>query len=186
MRRTTAFFLILLFLLLPPAGAEYIGSRPSQAVFLSQTRKHTCTLIAASMMLRNFAELNGMDREYFSESNVRKAAWRDGLRHDFDVGRLNVQCTPTIREAEDRKAYLILFLRYHPEGIVIYDADLPHAILLLGYDSDTDIFYCADTTTKRAGKAIPLTESLLRGRDQDAIIRSLDRLWYITGIQPED
>ena len=167
------------------ASAEYVGSDPSQAVYLSQTKKHTCTLIAAAMMLRNFAELHQMDPELFPEESVRSSAWHDGLRHDFDVMHINVQCTSTILETDDRKAYLITFLRHHPEGIVIYNADQPHALLLLGYDSDTDVFYCADTTTKRAGQRIRLTDSLLKGQDQEAIIRSLDRIWYVTGIQPD-
>ncbi|MBQ6594770.1 MAG: hypothetical protein IJH78_03815 [Clostridia bacterium] len=175
--------LLLIVQAIPMGHAEYVGSAPSSAVFLSQTRKHTCTLIAAAMMLRNYAELHQMDPESFSESAVRGASWRDGLIHDFDIDSINVQCTSTIREAEDRKEYLILFLRFHPEGVVIYDADLPHAILLFGYDSETDTFFCADTTTRRAGRPIPLTESLLKGKDQDSVIRSIDRLWYITGVR---
>ena len=33
----------------------YVGSRPAAGVYLTQTRRHTCTLIAATMMLRNYA-----------------------------------------------------------------------------------------------------------------------------------
>ena len=34
---------------------NYYGSHPDADVFITQTVKHTCTLVAATMMIRNFA-----------------------------------------------------------------------------------------------------------------------------------
>lgn len=74
---------------------------------------------------------------------------------------------------------MIECLRQHSEGIVIYDANAPHAIWLFGYDDSTDTFYCADTTTDVAGRAIRLEESILRRKTQEEKIETLDRIWYI-------
>ena len=170
--------------LLPVAGAqaEYLGSMPEQGVYIVQTQKHTCTLIAATMMLRNYASRQDNLFEQVTESAVRTYAWNSrGLKWDFTIGSVNVQCSHDIRDEMDKKAYLVACLERHPEGIVIYDANAPHAIWLFGYDRESDVFYCADTTTDVAGRAIHLEESILRGESQEEKIETLDRIWYIVG-----
>ena len=173
--------LLSIFLLTYPVGlAEYVGSRPEEGVYVVQSQKHTCTLIAATMMLRNYASRCDNLYEQVTESAVRQYAWNNlGLKWDFTIGSVNVQCSHDIRAVEDKKAYLIECLRQHSEGIVIYDANAPHAIWLFGYDDLTDTFYCADTTTDVAGRAIRLEESILRGKTQEDKIETLDRIWYI-------
>lgn len=167
-------------LLMTGARAEYIGSTPDSGVYVVQSQKHTCTLIATTMMLRNYAYQNDTVYEMVTESAVRNCAWNSrGLKWDFTLGSVNVQVSHDIREAEDKKAYLIDCLRLHQEGVVIYDAGAPHAIWLFGYDADTDTFYCADTTTDVAGRAITLEESILKGESQEEKIESIDRIWHI-------
>ena len=168
--------------MIAPARAEYIGSRPEQGIFVVQTQQHTCTLVATTMMLRNYANVRDGMYEQVTESAVRSCAWNSkGLKWDFQIGGVAVLCEHDIRAAEDKKAYLIRCLRQHPEGIVIYDADAPHAIWLFGYDDEDDTFYCADTTTDVAGRSIPLNMSILRGDTQEEKIERLDRIWYIVG-----
>ena len=179
-RKALAAVAAVCLLLIPVGLAEYVGSTPEEGVYVVQSQKHTCTLIAATMMLRNYASRCDDIYEQVTESAVRQYAWNNlGLKWDFTIGGVNVQCSHDIRTAADKKTYLIDCLRQHSEGVVIYDANAPHAIWLFGYDEDSDTFYCADTTTEVAGHAIRLEESILRGATQEEKIETLDRIWYI-------
>lgn len=176
--------LAVFFMLSGIGSAEYLGSEPKQEVYLVQSRAHTCTLIAATMMLRNYASRNGFEVDKITESAVRSCAWSSaGLSWDFTVESINVQVNQDIRHSGDKKAYLISALEKHPEGIVIYDANAPHAIWLFGYDQSKDVFYCADTTTDVAGRAIRLDESIIRGATQEDKIQNIDRIWYVVGME---
>lgn len=164
-----------------PALGEYYGSYPDDEVFVTQTVKHTCTLIAATMMIRNFACQRGTAYELVDEHVVGHYAWtkRYGLSHYFRIGQVEVNCSDAIRRAPDKKEYLIHALQAHKEGVVIYDTGAPHAILLFGYDQDTDTFWCADTFNPRGGKAITLSESSIRGATQQAKVDTIDKIWYV-------
>jgi len=161
----------------------YVGSRPAAGVYVTQTRKHTCTLIAATMMLRNYAYLRGSPYEMVDEWAVGFYAWSKGwgLAQHFVIGQIEVAQSADIRRCRDKKQYLIDQLAAHPEGIVIYDTGAPHAIYLFGYDRERDIFYCADTVTSRGGRPIRLENSIIRGEDQAAKIRTIDKIWYVAG-----
>lgn len=181
-RRLLAAVMAVFFMLSVCARAEYIGGEPGDEIYVVQSRKHTCTLIAATMMLRSYASLNNFAVESMNEKTVGNQAWSSvGLSWDFTVNSVNVQVVHDIKDAPDKKEYLIHFLKYHPEGVVIYDANAPHAIWLFGYDEETDTFYCADTTTDVAGRAIRLEESIIRGETQEDKIQTIDRIWYVTG-----
>ena len=181
-RRLLAAVMAVFFMLSACARAEYIGSEPNDEIYVVQSRKHTCTLIAATMMLRSYASQNDYALEDMNERTVGNKAWSSvGLSWDFTVNSINVQVVHDIKDAEDKKAYLIHFLKYHPEGVVIYDANAPHAIWLFGYDEETDTFYCADTTTDVAGRAIRLEESIIPGETQEDKLQTIDRIWYVTG-----
>ena len=170
-------------LLTASAGAEgmYFGSVPEDEVYIVQSRAHTCTLVAATMMLRNYACQDGSFYEHVTDSAVGQFAWTNqyGLAQHFSVGQVTVSCTPEIQRVPDKKAYLIMCLKEHREGVVIYDTGAPHAIWLFGYDEDTDTFFCADTIKSRGGHAIPLAESIIRGETQEDKIATIDKIWYI-------
>jgi hypothetical protein len=92
---------------------------------------------------------------------------------------VTVTQNPDISGCIDKKAYLINVLTYHPEGVVIYDTGAPHAIWLFGYDEDSDTFYCADTINSKGGHAIPLSESIIKGKTQQDKVNTIDKIWYI-------
>ena len=70
--------LLSIFLLTYPVGlAEYVGSMPEEGVYVVQSQKHTCTLIAATMMLRNYASRCDNLYEQVTESAVRQYAWNN-------------------------------------------------------------------------------------------------------------
>ena len=162
-------------------GERYIGSRPVAAVYVTQTRKHTCTLVATTMMLRNYASLRGAPCGVVDAAALSKFCWtkRWGLAQHFIVGQVEVSSNADIRKAPDKKQYLIEQLQLHPEGIVIYDTGMPHAIYLFGYDPDSDIFYCADTVNSRGGRPIRLEQSIIRGETQADKIKTIDKIWFV-------
>ena len=166
-----------------PAGAEglYFGSHPEDDVYIVQSVVHTCTLVSATMMLRNYSCQRGSPYEMVTDTGVGHYAWTKqyGLSQDFTIGSVHVTCNADIRNAIDKKAYLINVLQFHPEGVVIYDTGAPHAIYLFGYDQDTDTFYCADTTSRNGGHAIPLVESIIYGETQQDKVNTIDKIWYI-------
>ena len=174
--------MILILSLTAAAFAEngYIGSRPDSGIYVTQTRKRTCTLISATMMLRNYSQRIGNGYDHINEKTVGKEGWSDvGLSHSFSVDGISVTVNKDIKNAADKKAYLISALKKYPEGIVIYDSGAPHAIFLFGYDAATDTFYCADTLAKNGGKAITLEESIIKGGNQQAQIDTIDRIWHV-------
>ena len=184
MRRILTLALIALLLSALPAGAEgaYYGCRPPADIYQVQTSKHTCTLIACTMMLRAYSSLAREPYIQVTETSVGRYGWIRGvgLSHSFSIGGVTVAMSPAISGRRDKKAYLIEALRRHPEGVVIYDTGAPHAIWLYGYDGATDTFYCADTFGERGGRGITLAESSIRGGDQDAKINTIDRIWYVS------
>ena len=163
------------------AEGVYYGSHPADDVYIMQTRAHTCTLVAATMMLRNYSCQRGTPYEMVTDTGVGHYAWTKqwGLSQNFTIGQVQVTCNADIRNAIDKKAYLINVLQFHPEGVVIYDTGAPHAIYLFGYDADTDTFYCADTTHRNGGHAIPLEESIIRGKTQQDKVNTIDKIWYV-------
>ena len=165
------------------AGAEglYFGSHPEDDVYMTQSIAHTCTLIACTMMLRNYSCQRGSPYLQVTETGVRRFCWtkKYGLSQHFTIGQVEVACSPEIRKSQDKKQYLIDQLKLHREGVVIYDTGAPHAIWLFGYDEGTDTFYCADTIVSRGGKAIRLEESIIKGKTQQDKVNTIDKIWYV-------
>ncbi len=188
MRRTLrlpaiVFELALALALTVGARAEglYFGSHPEDDVYITQSVPHTCTLVSATMMLRNYSCQRGTPYEMVTDTGVGHYAWTKewGLSQNFTIGQVQVTCNADIRNCIDKKAYLINVLQFHPEGVVIYDTGMPHAIYLFGYEEDTDTFYCADTTNRNGGHAIPLVESIIRGETQQDKVNTIDKIWYV-------
>ena len=183
LKRITVAFFALACLLSAQATAEgvYHGSYPAEDVYITQSRMHTCTLVAATMMLRNYSCQNGHPYIQVTSSGVEHYAWTKeyGLSQNFTIGQVSVTCSAEIHEVKDKKAYLINALNEHPEGVVIYDTGAPHAIWLFGYNEDCDTFYCADTIGRNGGRSIVLEDSIIRGATQDDKVNTIDKIWYI-------
>ena len=162
-------------------NGHYYGSHPAADVYITQTVKHTCTLVAATMMIRNYACQRGTPYWHVTSSAVSRYCWtkKYGLSQSFKVGQVEVACSPEIRTSADKKQYLIDQLKKHREGIVIYDTGAPHAIWLFGYDADTDVFWVADTIRSRGGHAIPLQDSIIKGKTQEDKVNTIDKIWYV-------
>ena len=185
-QRAMSFVLALVLLLgsLPAAAAVSITDGD---VFLTQQTNYTCTLVSSVMMLRRKAILDG-DAAWsdITEPAVRTRAWSGaGLLWNFTYNGLSVTTrhldSNGIRGLEAKRAYLLDMLAQHPEGVVIYNHDRPHAVLLTDYDSETDTFYCADPGKRTNPGRTPLSAATIPGSGQEGKLNGIHQIWYISG-----
>ena len=167
-----------------------ISKLPPDEIYLKQPQgSNTCTLYATMMMLRRKDWLNN-DKNWSNiiEKNVKPYAWDGGLKDSFTYAGMTTWYGFLPDNVEEKKKILISMLKDHPEGIVIYASELklPHAVLLTDYTEG--VFYCADSdpgakSNPRPIGRIPLTETLIAdecvSKNQDAVINSLKKYWYI-------
>ena len=180
--------LALVLTMLPALSIEALAVTINDSnVFVKQSESGKCTLASAVMMLRRRAIIDGQANwESITESTLAEEAWISGtgLRYSFSYMGMSVSHAYFSSDSlADKKAQLITLLSEHPEGIEIYDMNLPHAVLLTDYDSATDTFYCADPAPGISSGRIKLSESWNarnRGGTQDGVINSLGKYWYIT------
>lgn len=161
-------------------------------VFQKQKTSYTCTLAAAATMMRRKSIILGNqnwdifnEAGYGNTNDFEATVWMDGvgLRGGFSYGGITVT---SMNISSRSKSDFVNWLSYHPEGIVIYDKDIPHAILLTDYDPTTDTFYCADSDTNPRiplGR-IPLQSSsfgVVRypGQSVERILQKMDKIWYV-------
>ena len=168
----------------------------SPDIFLKQKQGFTCTLCSAAMMLRRRAGLDGkvaLDGkplwESITEESIESDAWINsddgGLKSDFICYGMHTRSVG-FKDSDNKKNVLITMLKSHPEGLIIYNTNIPHAVLLTDYDDVNDIFYCADPDTNpqiEKGR-IPLIKSSIATRcggtgNQDIVINSLAKYWFI-------
>ena len=141
------------------------------SVFLKQAENDTCTLAAATMMLRRTAILRGdTNWKEITESKLRSTAWLEGagLLNSFTYSNIKVK-NATLDKTE---SHLISLLKDHPEGIVIHNPSTPHAVLLTDYTDG--IFYCADPANGIAKGRIKLTNSYT------VRVNNATQYWYVS------
>lgn len=161
-------------------AATIYGSLPDDRIYTQQSQKHTCTLVAATMMVRNYAFQNGEDFASIGVSDMQKVCWSSyGLAQKFVFGNVSVTHNTEISSVNDKKQYLIDQLKVNPEGFVIYNAKQPHAVFLFGYRADIDVFFCADTTGENSLQMISLADTLLDGEGQQGKIDGITKIWHI-------
>lgn len=180
LKKLTALVLALMLIVLAANAATVYGSLPDDGIYVEQSQKHTCTLVAATMMMRNYAFQNGYGYDEITVEAMKRICWSSyGLAQSFEIEGVKVTHNTEIAGAKDKKAYLIDQLVEHPEGIVIYNSKQPHAVFLFGYRADTDTFFCADTTGQNSLQMIALEETLLKGDGQQGKIDRLTKIWHI-------
>ena len=165
-----------------------ISKLPPDEIYLKQPQgSTTCTLYATMMMLRRKAWLNN-DKNWrdIIEKNVKPYAWdrqNDWLRGSFTYAGMTTWYGFLPDNVEEKKKILISMLKDHPEGIMIYANEInpSHAVLLTDYTEG--VFYCADSDPGQKSGRILLTETLIAetcgSQDQDVVINSLKKYWYI-------
>lgn len=158
--------------------------------YLTQEGSRTCTLCAATMMLRSCIYISGSDLwQQVSEASVSTTAWTsDGLYWNWnycvDGNNMSVAQQGLSGITVDG---LKAVLDTHPEGVVLYcGGAAPHAVFLTDYEDGT--FYCADPAYGYSGSRIPLEQSLLGARhgDQGSILAAVCAYWYVDSHTFED
>jgi uncharacterized protein YgiM (DUF1202 family) len=158
-------------------------------LFLTQDGSGTCTLCSATMMIRHALYINhNHNWSSAKESAVRPYGWYNGvgLKWDFTyvidgtsikVGHQGVNgfSVQSLKKVLDE----------HPEGIVLYCGNLPHAVFLFDYEGDT--FYCAETVKGYSGKRIKLEDSWLGYRygSLSWLLANVTSYWYIKDYSDE-
>ena len=154
-----------------------ISKLPPDEIYLKQPQgSKTCTLYATMMMLRRKAWLNN-DKNWrdIIEKNVKPYAWdrqNDWLRGSFTYAGMTTWYGFLPDNVEEKKKILISMLK---------EINPSHAVLLTDYTEG--VFYCADSDPGQKSGRILLTETLIAetcgSQDQDVVINSLKKYWYI-------
>lgn len=138
------------------------------AVFLKQSQSRVCTLTSSAMMIRRTAMLMGNeDWQQITEQSIRREAWSEGtgLKWDFTTYGITV-----VHKTLASKDELIRMLEQHPEGIVIYNARKPHAVLVTDYTDG--VFYCSDPSNDMPAGRYPIAQASIT-------VESAARCWYV-------
>lgn len=138
------------------------------AVFIKQSQPGLCTLASAAMMVRRAAMLSGsQDWKKITESSVRKDAWVEkvGLKWNFKSAGITVAYKTLSSKNE-----LISLLDKHPEGVVIYNTQKPHAILITDYTDG--VFYCCDPAQHKPTGRYPVSSASIT-------VESAGCCWYV-------
>lgn len=152
------------------------------SVFLKQAPGSvTCTLVSAAMLIRRAAMMSGNSNwSSITESSLQSTAWINGsgLSHNFTYAGITVSYGADLGGSTDK---LISLLNEHPEGIVIYNRSLPHAILVTDYSNGT--FYCADPSPYYPSGRIAISQATFN-------VGSATCYWYVSNpdvnLQPFD
>jgi len=162
----------------PDTGVEL-----PEELFLTQEGSGTCTLCSATMMIRSAMYINGNhDWSAATESVVRRVAWYNGvgLKWDFTYSTANTSVHVGHKGVNGFSVQSLKeLLDEHPEGIVLYCGNLPHAVFLFDYEGDT--FYCAETVKGYSGEKIPLEDSWLGYKygSQSWLLANVTSYWYV-------
>ncbi|MDD4849795.1 MAG: hypothetical protein PHO10_03745 [Gemmiger sp.] len=161
--------LCMVFTLAPSAFAADI--RTMADFYLKQQTSSTCTLSSAAMMLRRRAYLDGVDDwGNITEGSLRRVAWSYvGLSHDFTYDGITV-LHDAFATGLSVESQLTALLKEHPEGIVVYNRHVPHAILVTDYTGGT--FYCADPSSAAPGGRVPVDAATIS-------ISNANFYWYV-------
>ena len=161
------------------ANAATFAQINADSVFVDQQTAYTCTLASNVMMLRRAALMLGDPNWMFiTEKNCRPTLWSEygGMICDYKYNGSIKSITVINRRVDELggksnpKQFFINMLKEHPEGVVIYDYDRPHAILLTDYTDGQ--FYCSDPWYELPTKRIPVSQASIS-------VESAESVWYI-------
>lgn len=155
-------------------------------LYLTQAGSTTCTLCAATMMLRATMYVNGSSSwSIITEAKLKSTAWVNGsgLRTSFTYTATNGSAFTVKKKSYSSGislSSLKSLLDSHPEGFVLYCSGMPHAVFVTRYSGDT--VYCADPASSYSGKEIKLSASSL-GKNygsQSKVLAKVTGIWYVS------
>ena len=154
--------------------AASLASVNSDVMFLKQHTSYTCTLSANAMLMRRSVMLKGGDWSSVDEDSCRSSFWIEGVGMPFTYTYRGIH-VDNERIYGSSASILKELLSEHPEGIVAYDYDIPHAVLLTDYTDGK--FYCADPARNTPSGRIEVSQSLIDVND-------IEDYWYVTDDLP--
>lgn len=157
---------------LPVSAVSVADLRTGTGFYARQQTSSTCTLASAAMMMRRRAYLDGLsDWASITEGSLRRVAWSYvGLSHEFSMKGITVQHGDFTR-GTSVETQLISMLKEHPEGIVVYNKSVPHAILVTDYTDG--VFYSYDPSSAAPAGRIPVSSSTIS-------ITNARYYWYVS------
>lgn len=186
-RRAIAVLTAIMMLLSVLSVQTILVSAADTNVYCKQIGRGKCTLASATMMMRQKAKNEG-SRTWtsISQQSIRSSAWIEGagLRHSFSYAGMTVSYGNFT--SSNKLAQVRAILAKHPEGFVIYERALPHAIFLTRYNSGTGTFYCADPALTASERTLSssylrhISRSKTQSAVQKDIINGLDSYWYVS------
>ncbi len=179
MKRLYSIFMALMmccgFLLSVPmqAKAATFTDINQSDVFLKQAESNSCTLCAAAMLCRRVAIMDHRDDwRSITEAQLKTVMdWNDGLSWDFTYAGIRIVHSggKYALDGQNKAEKLRDVLSRCPEGIVAYDRDRPHAVLLTDYTDGT--FYCAEPANSKDSGRISISKASIT-------IDGIDDYWY--------
>lgn len=163
------------------SGSSYSSKLP-KSLYLTQAGKSTCTLCSAAMMLRARMYLSGSSAwSSITEAKIKSTAWSSGLKWSwtYSISGCKMTVAHTTVSGISVSALKSLLAK-HPEGVVLYCGNLPHAVFLTGYSGNT--FYCADTISGYSGSNRTLVSSYLGKQygSQANVLSHVTAYWYVS------
>ena len=153
------------------ASAATLNEINDPSVFLKQQESDTCTLCANVMMLRRAALMRGdSDWSSITEYGAKPTiwCWGAGMYNSYSYKGISVSYG---RIQYDAESELIALLKEHPEGIVAYDYDYPHAVLLTDYTDG--VFYCAEPANCVEAGRVTADKAIIP-------VGGVEAYWYVT------
>lgn len=94
-----------------------------------------------------------------------------GMRGAYTYKNISVTRAALPSGLEAKKSHLIEFLKQHPEGVALFDANKPHAVILTDYTDGQ--FYYADSSSGAPSGRMVMTNS------SSVTISTADNYWYV-------
>ncbi len=143
---------------------------------LKQEEGDSCTAAALTMLLRRLYYTNGADYSHITEAALKnnEKVWLPevGLYNEieFEGFRINKKF---FEEETDKVAWFKEVLPMHPEGIIIYDTDMWHAVVLTDYRDG--VFYASDPATGLYTSLERVTT--ISGETEAEKLNQIDAIW---------
>lgn len=157
------------------------------SIYLTQKTTETCTLCSSAVVLRRKAILKAdTDWASITEDTLKSTAWgTKGLLASFEYKGIKMVCKQLPTGLKEKKAELINLMSSNPEGFLLYyktPSGILHAVVVVGYDSNTGIFTVSDpvNSTNYKGALMPLSRAYPyynKTISQDDILGYVIKVW---------
>lgn len=145
---------------------------------LKQEEPDSCTACALTILLRRLYYTNGQDFSHITESRLKadETIWHPDMGLYYEIDFDGVRVVKKFLDGEtDKVEFFKNQLLKHPEGIIIYDTDAVHAVVLTDYRDG--MFYATDPAT---GRYTPIADVFtMWGTTWEEKLENVDAIWVV-------